>query len=65
MEVSLVDFDVERFDPTVAGQVNVEAPLEDREPGGLGIFLVLKMVDAINYDYHDRQSRTTFHVSGN
>ncbi|HEY5681477.1 MAG TPA: ATP-binding protein [Pseudomonadales bacterium] len=65
VEVSLVDFDVERFDPTLAGQVDVDAPLEDREPGGLGIFLVLKMVDAINYEYHDRQSRTTFRVSGN
>jgi serine/threonine-protein kinase RsbW len=65
VEVSLVDFDVERFDPTLAGQADVDAPLEKREPGGLGIFLVLKMVDAINYEYHDRQSRTTFRVSGN
>ncbi len=65
VEVSLVDFDVERFDPTLERQVNVDAPLEEREPGGLGLFLVLKMVDAINYEYHDRQSRTTFRVRGN
>ncbi len=64
VEVSLVDFDVERFDPTSAGQANVDAPLEEREPGGLGIFLVLKMVDGINYEYHDRQSKTTFRVGG-
>ncbi len=65
VEVSLVDFDVERFDPTLERQVNVDAPLEEREPGGLGLFLILKMVDAINYEYHDRQSRTTFRVGGN
>ncbi len=65
VEVSLVDFDVERFDPTLERPVNVDAPLEEREPGGLGLFLILKMVDAINYEYHDRQSKTTFRVGGN
>jgi len=62
VQVSLTDFDVERFDPTEAGTVDVHAPLEDREPGGLGLYLVLKMVDSINYEYRDRQSKTTFNV---
>ena len=42
--------------------MDVHAPLEDREPGGLGLYLVLKMVDSINYEYRDRQSKTTFNV---
>lgn len=60
IEVSLTDFDVERFDPTLAGDVDVDAPLSDRTPGGLGLYLVLKMADSIHYEYQDRQSRITF-----
>ena len=60
LEVSLTDFDVERFDPTLAGEVDVDAPLSDRTPGGLGLYLVLKMADSIHYEYHDRKSRITF-----
>lgn len=60
VEVSLTDFDVERFDPTMAGEVNVDAPLSDRTPGGLGLYLVLKMADSIHYEYHDRKSKITF-----
>lgn len=62
IEVSLTDYDVERFDPTRAGQVDTEAPLEERTPGGLGLYLVLKMVDSIHYEYRNRQSRITFIV---
>jgi anti-sigma regulatory factor (Ser/Thr protein kinase) len=60
LEVSLTDFDVERFDPTLGGSVDTDAPLAERTPGGLGLFLVLKMADTIHYEYHDRQSRITF-----
>ena len=60
IEVSLIDHDVDRFDPTVAGQVDVDAPLADRIPGGLGLYLVLKMADSINYEYHGRTSKITF-----
>ena len=60
IEVSLTDHDVDRFDPTVPGQVDVDAPLSDRMPGGLGLYLVLKMADSINYEYHGRTSKITF-----
>lgn len=60
VEVSLTDYDVERFNPCSAAQVDVEAPLEQREPGGLGIFLVMKMTDSVQYQYRERQSRITF-----
>ncbi len=62
VEVSLTDYDVARFDPRSAGPVNVNAPLEERTPGGLGLYLVLKMVDSIHYEYRNRQSRITFIV---
>jgi anti-sigma regulatory factor (Ser/Thr protein kinase) len=62
IEVSLTDYDVERFDPTSAGTVDVNAPLDKRSQGGLGLYLVLKMVDAIHYEYRNRRSRITFIV---
>jgi len=60
IEVSLTDYDVERFDPTVAGEVDIDAPLAERSPGGLGLYLVLKMADSIHYEYHHRKSKITF-----
>ncbi len=60
VEVSLTDYDVERFDPTLAPEVDVDAPLSERTPGGLGLYLVLKMADSIHYEYHDRTSKITF-----
>lgn len=60
VEVSLTDYDVERFDPTLAPEVDIDAPLTERTPGGLGLYLVLKMADSIHYEYHDRTSKITF-----
>ena len=39
----------------------VDAGIEERRPGGLGIYLVRKMVDDLNYDYEteDRRMRIT------
>ncbi len=62
IEVSLTDFDVERFDPTKEPDVDVDAPLEERTVGGLGLYLVLKMVDSIHYEYNDRKSKITFKI---
>ena len=63
VEVSLTDHDVERFDPTIAREVDVDAPLSERTAGGLGLYLVLKMADSIHYEYHERTSRITFRNS--
>ena len=60
IQVSLTDFDVERFDPTLAGDVDIDLPLSERTPGGLGLYLVLKMADSIHYEYRDRKSKITF-----
>ena len=62
LEVRLTDYDVERFDPTSAASVDVDAPLDERTSGGLGLYLVMKMVDSIHYEYRNRQSRITFIV---
>jgi len=62
LEVRLTDYDVERFDPTGVSSVDVDAPLDERTPGGLGLYLVMKMVDSIHYEYRNRQSKITFIV---
>jgi serine/threonine-protein kinase RsbW len=58
--VSLTDFDVDRFDVTEDRKVDVDSPLEERKIGGLGLHLIPKMIDSIDYDYADRQSKITF-----
>ena len=62
VEVALTDYDVDRFDPTRAPDVDIDAPVEARRPGGLGLHLIRKMVDAIEYRYSDaaREGRITF-----
>lgn len=58
--VSLTDYDVDAFDVRVARNVDVAAPLAKRKVGGLGLHLIQKMVDTLEYDHADRQSTVTF-----
>jgi len=60
LEVSLTDFDAEPFDPRSVPDPRVDLPIEERRPGGLGIYLSKKLVDGIEYEYVDRRSKTTF-----
>ena len=62
LEVRLTDYDVERFDPTNVASVDIDAPLDERTPGGLGLYLVMKMVNSIHYEYRNRKSKITFIV---
>jgi len=57
---SLTDFDVESFDITQAEDVPTDLPIEKREVGGLGIHLIRQMVDHIEYEYSNRNSKITF-----
>ncbi len=62
VEVTLTDYDVEPFDVAEAPAVDVDLPIEQRRPGGLGLHLVRRMLDRIDYDYSrdTRVSRITF-----
>lgn len=52
---TVTDFDAPRFDPTTDGPPPpIEKQLEQRTPGGLGIHLVKKMMDGIEYSHRDR-----------
>ena len=66
VEATLTDFDVDRFDPTESPDAEVNLPIEERTPGGLGLHLIRRLVDSIEYHYSEdtRQSRTTFRKTG-
>jgi len=57
--MSLTDFNVEPYDISRAPAVDISLPLAKREPGGLGLQLVRRLVDELTYDYTNRQSRIT------
>ena len=51
VEVTLTDYDVEPFDVTKAPDVDVGLPIEQRRPGGLGLHLIRRLLDSIEYEY--------------
>ena len=60
VEVSLSDPGGEPFDPRDLPDVDISAPIEQREPGGLGIHLVKRMVSELNYEYRDGIGTVSF-----
>jgi len=58
--VSLVDNGGAEFDVTTKREVDVDAPLEDRKPGGLGIHLIQNLVDSLEYQYHKGRGEVIF-----
>jgi anti-sigma regulatory factor (Ser/Thr protein kinase) len=63
--VTLVDDGVERFDVTRSPEVDTRLPLAQRQPGRLGLHLVRRLVDTIEYAYSapERQARITFRIT--
>ncbi len=57
VRLELIDHDVDRFDPSTLPEVNVDAPMAERKPGGLGLHLVRAIVDHISFEYEDRVMR--------
>jgi anti-sigma regulatory factor (Ser/Thr protein kinase) len=52
------------FDPTTdGGEPEVTGPLNERKPGGLGLFLARWSVDRLAYEYTHGHNRTTLVVS--
>ena len=67
VEVTMTDYGVAPFDVTRAPDADIDAPVERREPGGLGLHLTRRLVDSLRYDYDEqrRESRVTFRVTAN
>ena len=62
VEVTMTEFDADRFDVTDAPSVDVDLPAEERQPGKLGLHLLPRLVDSLSYEYFaaDRIGRITF-----
>ncbi len=58
--VTMTDFDVDPFDVTRSSNVDIDAPLDERTPGGLGLHLIQSMVDNLQYDWENRRSTIRF-----
>lgn len=59
LSISLIDFDVDPFDLTKTEEVDIHQSLRERKVGGLGLHLVKKMVDKVDYEYKNRESKVT------
>ncbi len=55
--IHLTDFDVDPFDISKTAEIDTQQSLEERRVGGLGIHLIKQMIDKIEYDYKNRQSK--------
>ena len=48
-----------KFDPLERPDPDVDAPIEEREIGGLGIFLTKKLMDEVKYERRDGKNTLT------
>ena len=51
---ALHEYDAEPFDPTTLPSVDVDRPIEERRPGGLGVHFIRQLTSSFDYDYRDR-----------
>ncbi len=56
--ITVIDDGV-RFDPTTLAEVDPGAPLEERQPGGLGWFFIRKLMDQVSYEFKDGRNHLT------
>ncbi len=59
MEVSICASDVDRFDPRDRPEVDVTLPASQRTPGGLGLHLIAKLMERVDYRYDEALRRGT------
>ena len=59
MTLRIKDFGAERFDPTEGPAVDVNRPIEQRRAGGLGLHLVRRIADRLDYAHDETCSTIT------
>lgn len=60
--VHLLDPDSEFFDVTKDRHIDLRRSLAERKAGGLGIYLVQKLVENLHYQHHERMSTISFRL---
>jgi serine/threonine-protein kinase RsbW len=61
--ITLIDHSLTSFDIRSTPEVDITRSAEDRTPGGLGIHLVKKMVDHIEYEFVQPESKITLIIN--
>src|SRR5262245_38491220 len=56
-----IEDDVRPFDPSTAPTPKLDVPLEERQPGGLGLYLARRVTDAMDYRHADGRNITRLH----
>lgn len=57
--IKLIDPNAKPFDVSKVPEVDIHQPLENRSVGGLGLHLTKLMIDEINYEHRNNQTRIT------
>lgn len=60
LRVTLSDPSGEPFEGVNAKEVDIKKKIEDRKVGGLGVYLVKRMMDSLDYYYADGKNIATF-----
>ncbi len=55
LDFELIDHDVDPFDAKSIPRYDKGQSMADREPGGVGVYLVRSIVDKISYQYENRE----------
>lgn len=62
MTIQIID-DAQPFDPTKKDHPDVNLSIEEREVGGLGIFLIYKIMDTVEYKRENNKNILTLYKS--
>jgi serine/threonine-protein kinase RsbW len=57
--ILMIEDRAEPFNPLNAAKPDLNAPLEDRSPGGLGIHFLKTLTDYVHYEFIDGKNRLT------
>lgn len=58
----LLEDDGHEFNPLMFPEPSLDAPVEQREPGGFGIHLVRKLATRMDYERTDGRNRVAVHI---
>lgn len=55
LKVTIIDYG-KPFNPSTVKTPDVAAPIEERDEGGLGLFLIKQLMDEVTFDFDDKQN---------
>lgn len=59
LDFELVDHDVDPFEAESIPRYDKELSMEERTPGGVGVYLVRSIVDRLSYAYENREMKVS------